>query len=213
MTTGLLLLVPTALFWLFERGGAFAELSGGGQFWASLFSAVTPRTAGFNSVDTAALTPASKLLTMILMFIGGSPGSTAGGIKTTTLAILLVTIIASVRNESVNNVFGRRLEDNAFKRAAAVFAVNFSLVMGATLVIGAVQPGLLLSDVLFEAFSAIGTVGMSTGITRELLPLSRVIVTMLMYAGRVGSLSFALMFTEYRQVPSVRMPVEKINIG
>lgn len=213
VTTALLLVIPTLLFWLFERGGLFSELSGGGQFWASLFSAVTPRTAGFNSVDTAALTPASKLLTMILMFIGGSPGSTAGGIKTTTLAILLVTIVASIRNESVNNVFGRRLEDNAFKRAAAVFAVNFSFVLFATLVIGAVQPELLLSDVLFEAFSAIGTVGMSTGITRDLIPLSRVIIALLMYAGRVGSLSFALMFTEYRQVPAVRMPVEKINIG
>ncbi|MEG1650728.1 MAG: potassium transporter TrkG, partial [Oscillospiraceae bacterium] len=141
------------------------------------------------------------------------PGSTAGGIKTTTLAIIVISVFASMRNETVNNVFSRRLEDNAFKRAAAVMGVNLSLIIIACLTIGAAQPNLPLTEITFECFSAMGTVGMSTGITRSLNTLSRIMITILMYGGRVGSLSFALMFTEHRQVPAVRMPVERVNIG
>ncbi len=213
VTTAILLVVPTILFFFFERTNLLADLSPAGKFWASLFSAVTPRTAGFNTIDTAALSPASGLLTIMLMFIGGSPGSTAGGIKTATIAVIVISLVAQIRNETVNNVFGRRLEDGAFKRACAVFGVNFSLVLTAILAICAAQPNLPLFDITFECFSAIGTVGMSTGVTRALCNFSRLIVTFLMYAGRVGSLSFALIFTEHREVPAVRMPVERINIG
>ncbi|MEG2677271.1 MAG: potassium transporter TrkG, partial [Oscillospiraceae bacterium] len=213
ITTAILIVFPTIMFYFFERNNLLADLTPAGKFYASLFSAITPRTAGFNSIDTAALTPSSTLLTTILMFIGGSPGSTAGGIKTTTLAIIVISVFASMRNETVNNVFSRRLEDNAFKRAAAVMGVNLSLIIIACLTIGAAQPNLPLTEITFECFSAMGTVGMSTGITRSLNTLSRIMITILMYGGRVGSLSFALMFTEHRQVPAVRMPVERVNIG
>lgn len=212
-TTVILLVVPAVLFLLFENGHLFKDMDATGKALAALFSSVTPRTAGFNSVDTAALTPASKLLTEILMFIGGSPGSTAGGVKTTTLAIILVSVISSVRNTSDEVMFGRRLDEGAFKRASAVVVVNAALIFAACLVIGAFQPELSLTDIVFEAFSAIGTVGMSTGVTRALGGVARITVALLMYCGRVGSLSFALIFTESRWMPSVRQPVERVNIG
>ncbi len=213
VTTALLLIIPTVLFLFFERDNLFAPLSPAGKLLGAWFSSVTPRTAGFNSIDTAALAPSSKLLTLVLMFIGGSPGSTAGGVKTTTLAVVLIAVIASIRQKPDDSAFGRRLEPGAFKRASAVVLVNLTLAIVACLLIGAAQPALAVDDVLFEVFSAIGTVGMSTGITRDLSTFSRLIISLLMYCGRVGSLSFALIFTENRSVPSVRLPLEKVNIG
>ncbi|MEG0751405.1 MAG: potassium transporter TrkG [Oscillospiraceae bacterium] len=213
VTTGILILVPSIAFWLFERHNLMADMSAKGQILSSLFSAITPRTAGFNSIDTAALTPASKLLSEILMFIGGSPGSTAGGIKTTTIAIILLSLYSNMHNMSDDEIFGRRLEDGAFKRASAVMIVNLCLILTACLVICGSQPNLPLTDIVFEAFSAMGTVGMSTGITRSLGDLSRVAIMILMFCGRVGSLSFALIFSEKRTVPAVRRPTERVNIG
>ena len=178
----------------------------------SFFSAVTPRTAGFNSVDTAALSPASKLLTIILMFIGGSPGSTAGGIKTTTAAVIAIFLGAGIRGRRGAYVFGRRLPDENMKQAGIVLCTNLSLAMGGALLICGVQ-GLPLTDVLFEVFSAIGTVGMTTGITRELSDLSACVVAFLMYCGRVGSVSFAMALLEKKVDPPVTYPVEEVTVG
>jgi trk system potassium uptake protein TrkH len=150
---------------------------------------------------------------MILMFIGGSPGSTAGGIKTTTFAVILISLWSSLINTKSDNVFGRRLEENAVKRASAVVTVNMIFTMCATLLIGATNASLKLDDVLFEVLSAIGTVGLSTGITTSLSNFARIIITIMMYCGRVGSLTFALLFAEHRIPSSVQNPVEKINIG
>ena len=213
ITTALLLVVPSVFFFFTEKDYAYDGLTAGQRVLASMFSAVTPRTAGFNTTDTAALSPAGKLLTIVLMFIGGSPGSTAGGIKTTTLAVLLVCVIAGAKNQSIVNIFGRRLEDYAFRRAAAVAAVNLTLAVTACIVICLSQPALLMEDVLFEVFSAIGTVGMTIGITPDLSTLSRLVITLLMYCGRVGSLSFALVFTENRKRPTIVFPVGRVNIG
>ena len=133
----------------------------------SFFSAVTPRTAGFNSVDTAALSDASKLLTVILMFIGGSPGSTAGGIKTTSVAVVFIFLFSGIRGRRGAYVFGRRIPDDAMKRSGMIASTNLMLALFGALVLCGTQ-SLPLGDVLIEVFSAIGTVGMSTGITREL---------------------------------------------
>ncbi len=149
---------------------------------------------------------------MILMFIGGSPGSTAGGIKTTTFAVLMVYAFSYVHKAASFGMFRRRLEDDSLKKASAVFFTNLCLALTATMVICAVQP-LPLPDVLFETFSAIGTVGMTTGITRELLPISQFVIIFLMYCGRVGSLSFATAISSRQPQPPVRDPVEKITIG
>jgi len=212
-TTAILILLGAISFYIFERANLLSQMDMGERILASLFGSVTPRTAGFNTVDTAALTPASKLLTMILMFIGGSPGSTAGGIKTTTLAVVLISLWSSLRYTKQDSIFGRRLEDNALRRASAVVTVNLIITLSATFLIITTNGALSLSDVLFEVLSAIGTVGLSTGITSSLNDFAQIVIALLMYCGRVGSLSFAFLFTEHRVPSSVQSPREKINIG
>lgn len=212
IVTFVLIFGSAALFYLFERENLLVGMDRSGKILTSLFSAVTARTAGFNTTDTGALTDGSKLLTIILMFIGGSPGSTAGGIKTTTIAIMLLYARSTIKRTYGVNVFDRRLEDDAIKRACVVFTINLFLALTAALAIMAVQK-IAMTDVLFETFSAIGTVGMTTGITRDLLPVSRVIIIILMYCGRIGSLSFALAFVQRKKVAHVQQPVERITIG
>ncbi|MGE4284518.1 MAG: TrkH family potassium uptake protein [Clostridia bacterium] len=211
--TIILILTGAVSFYIFERANLFAGMTITEKIITSLFCAVTPRTAGFNTVDTAGLSSASKLLTMILMFIGGSPGSTAGGIKTTTFMVILISVWSSLRNTKSYNIFGRRLEDSVLKRASAVVAINMIFALNAAFLICATNPALPLNDVLFEVVSAIGTVGLSTGVTDALNTFARVVVILLMYSGRVGSLSFALLFTEHKIPSAVIKPTEKINIG
>lgn len=201
-----------AAFYYLEKDGLMADMSISGKILTSLFSSVTARTAGFNTIDTGALSDGSKFLTIILMFIGGSPGSTAGGVKTTTIAVLLLYVYASIQRTYGVNILGRRLEDDVIKQASSVFVINLFLALFVSLVIMAVQP-LSMSDTLFETFSAIGTAGMTTGVTRELVPLSKFLVTLLMYCGRIGSMSFALAFTQQKRITRVQNPVEKINVG
>ncbi|WP_077610506.1 TrkH family potassium uptake protein [Clostridium sp. Marseille-P2415] len=200
------------LFYLLERNNLLVGMNVSGQILTSLFSSVTARTAGFNTTDTAALTDGSKLLTIILMFIGGSPGSTAGGIKTTTLFVLLMCVYSNIKQTYGVNIFGRRLEEEAIKRAGTILTINLFLALTASLVIMAIQP-LGFSDILFETASAIGTVGMTTGITRDLYSVSRVIIIILMYSGRIGSLSFALAFVQSQRKVHIEQPVEAINVG
>lgn len=212
LTTFVLVFGSAWLFYIFERDNLLVGMDAGGQLLTSLFSSVTARTAGFNTTDTAALTDASKLLTIILMFIGGSPGSTAGGVKTTTMIVMYLHLWSVIRQSHGVNAFGRRLEEDAIKRASSIFSMNLTLALAVTLYIMAAQQ-LPMQDVLFETFSAIGTVGMTTGITRDLTWFSRLLIAFLMYCGRVGSLSFALSFTQRRRVAPVRQPEEKIIIG
>jgi len=201
-----------ALFYVLERNNLLLGMNSSGKILTSLFSSVTARTAGFNTTDTGALTDGSKLLTIILMFIGGSPGSTAGGIKTTTIAIMLLYARSTITGTYGVNAFGRHLEDEAIRRASVVFIINLFLALTAALAIMAIQ-NLSMPDVLFETFSAIGTVGMTTGITRQLLPVSRVIIIILMYCGRIGSLSFALAFIQQKKAAHIQQPVERITVG
>ncbi len=212
-TTLVLTVVGTVLFLITEDQAAFAGMDPLEKFLGALFSSVTPRTAGFNSVDTAVLSNAGKVLTMVMMFIGGSPGSTAGGVKTTSMIVLLSYAGAMVLNREDINLFGRRLSDEVVKKANAVVIINSTLTIIATLVIMTLQPLLNFEDVLFEVLSAIGTAGMSVGITRDLNIISRVIIMVLMYCGRLGSLSFALIFAQKRISASVRQPQEKIIVG
>ncbi len=212
VTTAILVFGGGLLFYLMERNNLLVGMNTSGKILTSLFSSVTARTAGFNTTDTAALTDGSKLLTIILMFIGGSPGSTAGGIKTTTLVVLLLCVHSNIKQTYGINIFGRRLENDAVKRAGTILTINLLLALTASLAIMAIQP-LGFSDILFETFSAIGTVGMTTGITRALHPVSRCIIILLMYCGRIGSLSFALAFVQSKRKPHVQQPAEAINIG
>ena len=200
-------------FLVFERNFTNSGVSGTQALLASLFDSVTARTAGFNSVDTASLSPAGKILTTFLMFIGGSPGSTAGGMKTTTFAVIFISTVNGILRRESKGIFGRRLEKDAIGKASSVAFTNISLALAGIILISAFQPSLELSDVIFEVVSAIGTVGMTTGITRDLETASRLIIIFLMYCGRVGSVSFALALTEKKAEPPVKNPREKITIG
>ena len=213
LTVTLILIVSgTLILYVVERRYTLAGLSAGEKFWASLFGAVTARTAGFNTVDTASLSPAGKIFTMILMFIGGSPGSTAGGIKTTTIAVMVIFLFSNLRNDSGCNVFHRRISAEIINKAAMVFSLNLFLAVGAILVILATN-ALPMEDILFEVFSAIGTAGMSTGITRQLNTIGRIVIILLMYCGRIGSMTFALSFIYRPQKAQITLPVEKVTIG
>ncbi|MCE5197304.1 MAG: TrkH family potassium uptake protein [Negativicutes bacterium] len=212
VSTGLVLCVSAALFYFLEKDVSFAGLSGGGKLLAALFQAVTPRTAGFNTVDTAALSQGGSLLTMLLMAIGAAPGSTGGGIKITTFVVILSAVWANLQRRDDVEIFHRRLETSQIKRAFLSAAFYFILLSSACLLILATQ-NLTLKDALFETFSAIGTVGLSMGITRELLPFSKLVIILLMYAGRVGSLTIFLAATEHRSVSPLRSPEGKIIVG
>lgn len=200
------------LFYLIEKNALYADMSTSGKLLSSLFSSVTPRTAGFNTVDTGSLSDTSKLLTIILMFIGGSPGSTAGGVKVTTIFVMILFLQSTLSRTNGTNVYGRRLEDSVITKAASVFCINLFAGLTASLVICGIQ-GFNLTDVSFEVFSAISTVGMSAGITGSLNTVSKFIIIFLMYIGRVGSLSFALSFTDKKKQAHILLPVERINVG
>lgn len=210
--TASLIILGTVLFLALENGNTFAGKSGGTKLLMAFFQSVTPRTAGFNSVDEASLTPASKLLTMFLMFTGGSSGSTAGGIKTTTLALMIMVLVASMTNESSSHLFGRRVGAEALRKAIAVFVLNLSMVIVGTFIICSLS-SFSLEDVLFEAFSAMGTVGLTVGISGAGNSAALIVLTMLMYLGRVGGISFALVFSERRKVRQLEYPEETIMIG
>lgn len=214
LTMTLVLIVAGSIcFYLFERENLLADMDAKGQILSSVFGAVTPRTAGFNTTDTGAYTEATRLLTVILMFIGGSPGSTAGGVKTTTMMVILLYIWSSLRNKKGLNIFGRRLDEDSIKKASTVFFINMLLASVAALLMCGLETALPLSDIFMEIFSAIGTVGISTGITREVTTASKYLLIFLMYSGRIGSMFFALSFTEKKQGSLVKLPIERITIG
>ena len=212
LTTVALIFGSAWLFYRFESGNLLVGMDTSGKILTSLFSSVTARTAGFNTVDTGALTDASKMLTVLLMFVGGSPGSTAGGVKTTTMIVIYLHLWSTIQRTHGVNAFGRRLEDEVLKQSSAIFMINLTLAMTVSMFIMATQKYPVM-DVLFETFSAIGTAGMTTGITRGLNAASRLAVVFLMYCGRVGSLSFALSFTQRKKVARVQQPVGRISIG
>lgn len=211
-TTGIVILVSSVLFFLIEKDATFSGMSTGERILAAFFQAVTPRTAGFNTVDTAALSEGGTLLTMLLMFVGAGPGSTAGGIKITTFIVLLLSVVAYVRHQEDINIFQRRLKTGLIRRAYCSAAFYLLLVFLGCLVILFVQ-NLPIKDVMFEVFSAIGTVGLSTGITRELSDISRLIIILLMYSGRLGSLTVFMAVAENRHPAKLKNSTGKIIIG
>lgn len=212
VTTSVLIAGGAILYWLFERNHLMQGMQPYEKVITSLFASVTARTAGYNTIDLGAMTQASKLLTVILMFIGGSPGSTAGGIKTTTLVVIIVYIWSNIRNASGCNIFGRRIGDEDIKKASMVIGLNLVLAVTAMMLISAVQV-FEVEDLMLEVFSAIGTVGLSTGITRQLNLFSKLVIILLMYCGRIGSMTFALSFAYKKESAPVLYPEERINVG
>ncbi len=210
--TGVLLLISTFLFLLFEHDKLFANMSVGSKLLNSFFSAVTPRTAGFNSVDIASLSESSKLLTIFLMFIGGSSSSTAGGIKTTSLFVMLAFVFSSIRGKDDITAFGKSIKNEFLNKALLVTFINLSLALGGTFIICATEP-ISISNAFVETFSAISTVGLSAGVTTSLGTVSQIVIMLLMYCGRVGSVSFAAALFEKKHSAPITYPAETITVG
>ena len=211
-TTAALILGGWLLFFVFERDASMAGMTIPQRLLASLFQSVTPRTAGFNTVDMAALSESGNLLTDIFMLIGGSPGSTAGGIKTTTVAVLVLSAISSACGRTRVNAFRYNIDRDTIRQACSILTIYLTMALVAILAICAVEP-VTLKQAVFEVCSAIGTVGLSMGITPTLGIASRVIIVLLMYAGRIGGLTFVLLFSERRTEPPVDRPNGKILLG
>lgn len=211
-TTLGLFVFGTIVFFFLEKDFTGAGKSVGLRILEAMFSAVTPRTAGFNTVDTAALSETSTLLTIMYMLIGGSPGSTAGGVKTTTVCIILIFVCNSFIGRRRTTIFGRTISDETLKKSICVLAFNVSLGLIATILICGIYK-LPLLDIVFECYSAINTVGMTTGITRELSGAGIYIVAFLMYLGRVGSVTFAVALLGKRAKRQIEYPTEDITVG
>lgn len=212
-STAILILGGALLLFLNEFGSPSMEgRSVGEQILCAFFQAVTPRTAGFNTMDLTALTGSSKALMVGLMFIGGSPGSTAGGIKTTTISIMILSIWTEFRKRKDIECFRRRMEEGALRHACCVTMLYGFLVLAGAAVISSADR-ISIDSSLFEAVSAIGTVGLSLGITAQLGMLSHVVLIMLMFVGRVGGITILLVFgSRMAGIPS-KLPMEKVTVG
>lgn len=214
--TGILLLLGFVLFLVLEFGNpaTLGPLSFPDKLVAALFQSVTPRTAGFNTIDTASLTDSSKLLTTILMFIGGSPGSTAGGIKTTTVGILVLSIAAVILGRDDTEIFRRRIHKETINRALTIFLSAIALVLFVTFILTISEKGQPFLDLFFEAVSAFGTVGLSTGVTSDLSIVGKLVISLTMFSGRVGPLTVIVALAHRNKKKAlVRYPEGKISVG
>ena len=211
-TTGVLLIGGWILFMILESNASLKGLSFGDRLLASFFETVTPRTAGFNTSDLNAMSSGGNMLTNVLMLIGGSPGSTAGGIKTTTVAVLLLSTLASARGHTRVTVFRYSIDRDMIRQACSIVCLYLIMAITAIIAICAIDP-VGVKETMFEVNSAIATVGLSLGITPTLSAASHVILILLMYAGRIGVLTFILVFSERRTEPPVDRPNGKLLIG
>lgn len=200
------------LFILEIPGNGLDGMSLGDKILASLFQSVTVRTAGFNTVDLTKLSESSIFVMICLMMVGGSTGSTAGGIKTTTMAVLILSIFTTFRRKKNVEILGRRLEDGVSRVASCIFMMYLFLVIISTLAISALE-GLPILTVMFETVSAIATVGLTLGITPDVGMTSELILAFLMIFGRAGSLTMLLAFSSDHGPIASKKPLEKIQMG
>ena len=208
MTTAILICLPAIFFFTND----FKMFSGEERTLLSFFQSITTRTAGFNTADYTSLSSSGRGLTILLMFIGGSPGSTAGGIKTTTIAVLVANAFAVFRRQKSPEMFGRRMEEKAVHDAAAIFTLYLVLSLTGAFIISTVE-GLPLSECLFETTSAIATVGLSLGLTPHLGIVSQGILIFLMFIGRVGGLTMIYAALSGSKSSVARLPQERITVG
>lgn len=208
ISTLLLIIFPAIFFFFID----FAALPFEARIQAALFQSVTTRTAGFNTVNLSVMSASSQGIMTFLMLIGGSPGSTAGGIKTTTLAVLLANAAATCRQQDSAHFFERRVDDNTVKIAATILTIYLALFFFGGLFISAYE-NLPLSSCLYETASALGTVGLTLEITPQLHIPSQLILILLMYLGRVGSLTLMYAALSSKKNINTKLPLEKITIG
>ena len=190
----------------------FGSMSLAQQGLASLFQSVSARTAGFNTIDFSQISEPGLLVIICLMLIGGSTGSTAGGIKTTTFAVLMLSVVTTFWNKKSVEVFGRRLEDGISRTASCIFMMYLITVCLSAMIISSIE-GIPLIHTMFECVSAIATVGLTTGVTTQLSSTSLFILIFLMIFGRAGSLTMLLAFSSKKMQAVSTLPLEKIQIG
>ncbi len=180
----------------------------------SLFTSITPRTAGFNTINTGGLRESTSLLIMMLMFIGASPSSTGGGIKTVTAGVLFMSLASTIRGDDAVEIHERRIPAEQVMRATAVVILAALVVLAGTLIVSMTEKAPFL-DVMFEVISAFGTVGLSRGITPQLSSISRIVIIVIMLIGRLGPLTFAVALNYKKSVSKVRVsfPEEHVMIG
>ena len=200
--------MPALYFFFFE----FNNLSFGKRILVSLFQAVTPRTAGFNTVDASQLSETGNAVVTVLMLIGGAPGSTAGGMKITTVAVLIAATVSVFRKRDSAHILRRRVSDETVKNAATILVMYITLFVFGAMVISSIE-SLPLTQCLYETASAIGTVGLTTGITPSLSAVSRIILIFLMYMGRVGGLTIVFATLGGTQKNLVKYPQATITVG
>lgn len=211
----ILIIAGTGLFMLFERNSeAYAGKGVGERLLCAFFNAVSPRTAGFNTTNLSLLSDSGYLLTVILMFIGGSSGSTAGGIKVGTFAVIIMGMLSAFRGKRDIDIGKRRVEYSLVSQALAIFAACLTIVLLATIAICAIEPSsATFKQVLFEVVSALATTGLGLSLTPTLAVASKVILILLMYTGRVGILTLALALGEKKSVSEIKLPVDTLLIG
>lgn len=208
LTSLILILLPAIYFFIFD----YSDYSIGNRLLASLFQSVTTRTAGFNTTDLTKLTRPSQAIMIFLMLVGGSPGSTAGGLKTTTMAVLILNAFACFKRKENVCAFGRRIDDSVIKNAATIVMMYITLFFIGGVSICTIEKLPLVAS-LFETASAIGTVGLTLGITPKLSLASQIILIVLMYLGRVGSLTLIYATLSGKKQINAKLPLEKITVG
>lgn len=217
VTTAILISVGALLIFIFEYGNpeTFGQLPLKGKILASFFQSVTPRTAGFNTISLNDMREVSKLLIMFLMFIGASSGSTGGGVKVSTIAVLAAELIATIRGKKDVTLFRRKVSSDNVFRAFALVLLAILLLIVASFSISLIEGDIPYIAVLYECISAFATVGLSLGITSTLSPLSLIILICLMYLGRVGLLTvtYAIFFKQQRYTNKLQYPEGRIMIG
>ncbi len=212
ISVGLALLGMAVIFALENGHEMFAGMNPGEKLLASLFQSVSARTAGFNTTDLAVMTEPGILVMICLMFVGGSTGSTAGGIKTTTFWVLCVSVFATFRRKKNIEAFGRRMDENITRTASCVFMTYLVLTVSGAVIISAAE-GLPILTALFETVSAMATVGLTLGITPSVSMVSKLLLAFLMLCGRVGSITMLLAFSSEKRVVNSRLPMEKVQVG
>ncbi|RBP37421.1 TrkH family potassium uptake protein [Garciella nitratireducens] len=214
ITVTIILIIGGALlFYIWEENNSMVNMSIYERILASLFQSVTPRTAGFNTINQNNLSESGSLLTMLLMIIGGSPGSTAGGIKTTTFAVLIIGSISSAKKTSEITIYKRKLEKDALKKACSIAIIYMTIALVFIMILCSIE-NFSLKQISFEVFSALSTVGLTMNVTSNLTSnVSKLILSLLMYGGKVGVLSLAAALSEKKEIIQLSRPAEKIVIG
>ena len=213
LATAILVIGGWIIFFVTEQNYALKGMSLPEQVLGSLFQSVTTRTAGFNTIDQTALSNPGSIVTVIFMLIGGSPGSTAGGIKTMTVAIALLAVFSIAKNRKDTTAFRRRIDEQQVKQALAILVIYTLLFVGATTLVCVFEPAKALKSVVYEVSSAVATVGLSLDGSGTFCAISKTILMLMMYVGRIGGLSLVLMLAEKREQAPLERPEEKILIG